>query len=105
MATVQEIAELRLAIQEPNDAPPYTDEFLGGLIDAYGVPASAGKVWRSKAASVARLVDISEGGSSRKMSQVYDQYTKTAIGFESEANGGSTPDGYVAPRSRKATRV
>ena len=104
MATTQEIAELRLAIKEPNNVEPYTDEFLGGLIDAYGVNASAGKVWRSKAASVSNLVDISEGGSTRKLSQVFDQYTKNAIGFET-ADSETIVPAYTAPRSRKAERV
>lgn len=103
MATIAEIAELRLAIKEAVNTPPYTDDFLAGMIDTYGQDAAAGRIWRVKAAAVNGLVDISEGGSTRKMSQLFDQYTKTAISFEN--SGVVEETGYVAPRSRKATRV
>ena len=72
MATTAEIAELRLLIAEPVSAEPYTDEILGNLIASSqdSVRNAAAGVWRAKAASVAHLVDISEGGSSRKMSDL-----------------------------------
>lgn len=81
MATSQEIAELRINIKEPNNVEPWTDEFLGDMIDAYGVDEASYRIWRSKATTVNSLVDISEGGSSRKMSQVYENYLKTADSF------------------------
>jgi hypothetical protein len=105
MATSLEIAELRAEIRELVDAEPYTDAFLGGLIDSYGVTDSAHKIWISKRNSVASLVDISEGGSSRKMSQLFDNYDKIVKGYESNDDGGTDDPANYAPRTRKAERI
>lgn len=105
MATITDVALLRQKIQEPDNVDPYTDDFLSELIDQYGVDSAAGQIWEAKAASVARLVDISEGGSSRKMSQVFTQYSAIADKFNSKTSSGEDPTGYTAPRTRKITRV
>jgi hypothetical protein len=105
MATTQELAELRLNTKQPLNEEPYTDDFMMGMIDEYGVDGASGKIWRAKAAAVSNLVDVSEGGSSRKMSQVFEQYTKNAIGFEASDVVDEGDSSYRAPRSRKATRV
>lgn len=104
MATPTEIALLRQKIQEPQNVDPYTDDFLSNLIDQYGMDSAAGQVWEAKAASVAKLVDISEGGSQRKMSQVFTQYSTLADKFNSKSEA-ENPTEYTSPRSRKATRV
>lgn len=70
MATVEQVAQLRLMVAEP-DETTYTDDMLSVLIDSYALTdlplvESAYSVWVQKAASYADLVDISEGGSSRK---------------------------------------
>lgn len=101
MATPNQIAELRVTIQELVDTPPYTDEFLGNLIDDSGMTEAAYKVWVAKRNMVASLVDISEGGSSRKNSQLFESYSKIVAGYE---NGGDTPSGSRAPRTREITR-
>lgn len=70
MATVTEIATLRLYVAEP-DETDWTDEMLSGIIDSStSLNAAAVEVWDAKAAAAANLVDISEGGSSRKMSDL-----------------------------------
>jgi hypothetical protein len=70
MATVDEIATLRRYVAEP-DETDWTDETLGAIIDASdSLNAAALEVWDSKAATLAALVDISEGGSSRKNSDL-----------------------------------
>lgn len=103
MATTQQVAELRLEIKEPLDVEPYTDAFLAGLIDAYGVTASAYRVWISKRNAVANLVDITEGGSSRKMSQLFDNYAKIVATYET---AGDTPaSAGRPPMTRAATRA
>ena len=79
MATPPEIAALRLLIAEPNNVAPYTDAVLGELIDAgQSQYTIAYHIWNQKAAGAAALVDISEGGSSRKMGDVYEQYLSMA---------------------------
>jgi hypothetical protein len=82
MATAQEIADLRKAVAEPT-AELYDDAALGLIFDTEGsLDAAALQVWTEKAASFAGLVDISEGGSQRKNSdllknalQMIDLYT------------------------------
>lgn len=101
MATAQQIAEVRANVQEPDNTEPFTDDFIGGLIDAYGVTDSEHKIWIAKRNRVAALVDISEGGSSRKMSQVFDQYSKIVAGYESDPDN---PVGHRAPRTRAIVR-
>lgn len=70
MATVEDIATLRRYVAEP-DETDWTDEMLATVIDSTdSLNAAAVEVWDSKAASAASLVDISEGGSSRKNSDL-----------------------------------
>lgn len=92
MASAADIAILRTMINQPQNAEPWTDETLGLIIDASSsLDDAAAKVWEGKAASVAHLVDISEGGSSRKMGDLHEQYLKMADLFTEKANpGGAT---------------
>lgn len=71
---------LRGYIGEPDDAGDYTDERLQTLLDENdgNVEAVAATVWRSKAAALSVLVDISEGASSRKNSQAHSQALRMA---------------------------
>lgn len=103
MATEAEIAKLRLLIGEPT-AEVYTDEDLGARLDtaegdenkaAYGV-------WTEKAAAAAELVDISEGGSSRKMGDIYEQALDMARFFGGQVSGGVEPD---APRYTRVSKL
>ena len=105
MATPAQIAELRIKINEPVDAEPWTDQVLGMLIDAAAgdTNAVAKTVWEGKAASVAHLVDISEGGSSRKMSDMYKNFLAIAKTFEPD--NGTGPSGQRAPMTREITRA
>jgi hypothetical protein len=74
MATVDQIASLRLLVAQPDDAEPYTDAALSGRIDADGdINKTAYSIWVEKAAARADLADISEGGSSRKQGDLYEQ--------------------------------
>lgn len=72
-ATPAQIATLRALINESINVLPYDDATLGGWIDSRNgdVHAAAYDAWVSKSASLSSLVDISEGGSTRKNSQAY----------------------------------
>ena len=87
MATAEQIAEVRVKIAEPLNSEPWTDEIIEAMIDASAgsTDAVAKTVWNSKAAQVAHLVDISEGGSSRKMSDMHKNFLNIAKSFETEA--------------------
>lgn len=86
MATEDQIAQLRLMINQPDDVEPWTDEKLGKLIDECNgdLQLAAGRAWRSKAGTVAHLVDISEGGSTRKNSEIYKTYLAMANVYDPE---------------------
>jgi hypothetical protein len=105
MATAEQIAELRLLIAEPT-GDVYTDAILGTMIDARSgdMNGSAYDVWVQKAAAAAELVDISEGGSSRKMGDVYEQALSMARHFASATPGGVTPEAPRYPRLTKLRR-
>lgn len=73
MASIEEVRELRRSIAEPDDTT-YDDAALSLLIDTAGsLDGAALIVWKEKAASFVGLVDISEGGSSRKNSDLHKQ--------------------------------
>lgn len=71
--TAAQVQQLRDAIDEQDTAEPYTDAALKSKIAAANgdVNVVAYYIWVSKAAALSSLVDISEGGSSRKNSQAY----------------------------------
>jgi hypothetical protein len=83
MATVQEIASLRRFIDEPTEAT-YTDVQLGLRLDVAASPADlAREIWVEKAAAYTSLVDMQEGTSSRKLSQLRDNALAMAAAFGS----------------------
>lgn len=72
MATPEEIASLRRMVDQPANEEPYTDEVLSDLIDSsVSLDAAAGQVWQEKAAAVWELVNTSESGSSRSLSDIH----------------------------------
>lgn len=103
MATVEQIAALRLLIAEQIDAEPYTDTKLSDRIDAGGdLNTVAAEVWQEKAAKYADLVDISEGGSSRKMGDLHEQALNMVAHFRSIIPTGLAPAG--GTRIRRLSR-
>lgn len=82
MATTEQLAELRRLVDEPTQ-DPYTDAVLSLRIDAAGsIQGLAATIWREKAASFAGLVDVREGNSDRKLSQLHKQAIAMAESFE-----------------------
>ncbi|MEH1098196.1 hypothetical protein [Micromonospora sp. CPCC 205561] len=59
----------------------YTSDLLGLMIDDLGMEMAAAQVWREKAAKYAGLVDVTESGSSRRLSQLYDQALSVGNSF------------------------
>lgn len=91
MAEATTIADLRRLINEPDDVEPWTDLVLSGRIDDHTgtLSALAATIWREKAASYAELVDIKEGSSDRKLSQMYKQALEMATGLDGGSVSGS----------------
>lgn len=94
MATPEEIAALRLLIAEPTDGT-YSDVVLGQFLDQAGDQYSAAyEIWTLKAAASAGLVDITEGGSTRKQGDLYEQALSMAEEMRKRAlSATSPPDG------------
>jgi hypothetical protein len=105
VATAEEIAAFRLLINEADDAEPYSDLGLSNRLDAATSPmALAKEVWLEKAASYASLVNVTESGSSRSMSDLHKNALAMAKGFGAEdptAPGGTATRGV---RLHKLTR-
>lgn len=104
MATVDEIAALRLLINEPDDTNGWTDEKLGLVIDgASSINDAARSVWVSKASTYVTLVDVSESGSSRKLSDLHKNALAMAK-YYSDLDGEGAPDpdeGPIVARIRR----
>lgn len=89
MATASQISDVRANTNEPDDTNGYTDIVIGTLIDALGnnVNLASGAIWRRKAAKFAELVDVSEAGASRKMSDLFKHATAMADHFDAVGAG------------------
>lgn len=91
------IAQLRLMI----GTTTFTDEELWTIYQSSGLSLNntAAKIWEQKATNTVSLVDISESGSSRKMSDVHKQTVAMAEYYRKLANNESG-DGVSGGRRR-----
>ncbi|QPX62561.1 hypothetical protein SEA_WOLLYPOG_8 [Arthrobacter phage Wollypog] len=97
MATAAQITSLR---RITDGASTYTDQEIGDMFDAGLTERQiAYRVWNEIAASAASLVDVSESGSSRQLSQAHRNALTMAAQYAPEAD----PD-YVEPTVPKRTR-
>lgn len=99
MAEAVTVAELRRLIHELEDVEPWSDVTLSARIDAHdgSLNSLAAIIWREKAASYAGMIDIKEGNSDRKLSQLHKQALAMADGL-----GGSVD---VELETRRPTRT
>lgn len=102
MATPEEIAAFRLLIGAPDNVDPYTDEVLSDRIDAAegDLNGLASSIWREKAAHYSTLVDVSESGSSRKLSDLH----KNALAMAASFGGQAAPAASSGVRFSRLTR-
>jgi hypothetical protein len=100
MATTTELDELRALTDVAANDAVFTPPILSGLIDEMGMNAAAASVWRRKAASYSSLVDVSESGSSRSMSQLFKNASAQAESFQALAEA----ENVVVPLSGR-TRI
>lgn len=105
MATASDIAALRLLIDEP-EQDTYTDENLNARLDVSGASgySVAYDIWTEKAAGAAGLVDISEGGSSRKLGDIYEQALGMAEAMRQRAISPTQPPSGAGVRVKRLTR-
>lgn len=99
MATPAQIAQLRLLI----GTTTLSDEELGEMIDAEGtIEGAAAAVWESKAASSAQLVNVSESGSSRSLSDVHKNALTMAKYWRDQASDESPENPETRPTRTRA---
>lgn len=86
MASPEALEELRAKIGDTEAPYTYIDEVLGAMLDAAGEDTDkvASSIWRTKAASYASMVDISEAGSSRKNSDLFKNAQAMAEFYDKE---------------------
>jgi len=98
------VIQLRRITDETDSDSIYTDTELASRIsDAANIYAAARDIWMEKLAVFAGFVNISEGGSSRSMSQAYDHAKEMVAFYTSLAEGsGGNSTGAVM---RKIQRV
>lgn len=109
--TAAELEELRKYIDEADDTGGWTDVVLSALAEAYknssggyNLRGTASAVWAAKAAEYHALVDTSESGSSRSMSQKFKHAMELAKLFGSDSSSG-TDDTIPSPRSTRIVRA
>lgn len=78
MATQEEIARFRRMTDLPENTEPWTDDYISNIIDQLGFEKAVASAWTEKAAAVASLVDTTESGSSRRLSQLRESYLDMA---------------------------
>jgi hypothetical protein len=97
MASEAEIQALR----ELAPLPAEGDEVLGSLFDALGQNGALAHLWEKQAVKTASLVDVSESGSSRKMSQTHTQ----ALALATRYLGHAESENPTATSGRAGTRL
>ena len=95
MATAEQIAELQ-ALAPTTDLDAAT---AGDLFDARGLNGALAHLWSQRAAQTATLVDVTESGSSRKMSGIHTNAAAMAARYKQLADD-ETGVTAVAPSSR-----
>lgn len=79
MADTEDIERIK---RLTNGATDYTDEQIGGMLDAgLTIREIAHDYWTEQATKFASLVDVSESGSSRSMSQLHKNALTLAARF------------------------
>lgn len=78
MASASDITIVRGNTNEPTDAEPFTDAYIGELVDAEGVAGASATIWEQKAATYSSAVDVTEAGASHKFSDLFNNATKMA---------------------------
>lgn len=84
------VRRLRSMIAESSQ-DTYPDSLLHAMLlrnDRF-LEVTAAEVWREKMSEYAEIVDTSEGGSSRKLSQLYDRAKTQSEYYESISGGGA----------------
>lgn len=91
-------------VDEPSE-DTYTDAELTDRLAAGNKFACARDIWREKLAAASSLVNVSEGGSSRSMSQAYDHAKEMLELYDGLANSAASDGSAGGTVLRRITRV
>jgi hypothetical protein len=85
MATLEEVTQLR-RLTTYTETDPYDDPDLSAMIDVLGLNKAAARLWNEQAASLAKLVNTSESGSSRSLGDAHKNALAMAKYFKGLAD-------------------
>lgn len=106
VVTAADIATVRGMIAETTLTDIQIAERIAATVDDDGAinhARAAARIWGEKAADLADMVDVNEGGSSRKLSDLHKHALAMASHWAAVAGGGA---GVVAaPMARARTRA
>lgn len=105
MATPDEIARVREYVAEPNDDGGWTSPRIGTYVDEANADlyAAAAEIWGVKASAYAALVDVSESGSSRRMSSLHQNALEREAYYRGRSRVASTAGApFTVPIRRRA---
>lgn len=92
MAEAEDIALVREYIAEPNFDGGWTDDRIGGFVDREpNVYYAAAEIWAVKAGQVAALVNVSESGSSRSLSDLLKQAQQMELYYRTRGDAKEAP--------------
>ena len=91
MATPFQIQQLRNRTDIQSAEAPYTDEYMSLLIDARGEFIAAAEIWEERAAKTSKLINMSEGGSSRNLSDIHKNALAMASKYRKDAADALAP--------------
>jgi hypothetical protein len=91
VASASDITLVRQNTGEPVNVEPFTDEYIGGLIDTASVAGASAVIWSQKAVKASTLVDVSEAGASHKFSDVFKNATAMRDYWNGLRNDELTP--------------
>lgn len=104
MASASDITIVRNNTNEPT-TDPYSDEYVGALIDASGVTGATVVIWQQKVARFSTSVDVTEAGASHKMSDLFDNAVKMLDYWQGILDAETGPVVSGAVRVRVIDRV
>jgi hypothetical protein len=104
--TAAVLMQLRRLINDEEEPYTYEDVELTAMLDAEegSVMSAAATFWYAKASDYQTSVDISEAGSSRKMSDLFKNALALAKQFDESGGAGSTDAPVAAATTRRIVR-
>lgn len=82
MASSGDVHTVRVNTNELDDVEPFTDAYIGGLIDASTIAGATLSVWIAKKAQFAEAVDVTEAGASHKFSGLFANASAMVVYWE-----------------------